>query len=49
MNKSELIEAVTEKLGDRKTATAAVEGVFDVIIRSVTRGEKVTVSGFGVF
>ena len=49
MNKSELIEAVTEKLGDRKTATAAVEGVVDVITRAVAKGEKVGISGFGVF
>ena len=49
MNKSELIEAVTEKLGDRKAATAAVEGVFDVITRAVAKGEKVGISGFGVF
>lgn len=49
MNKSELIEAVTEKLGDRKTASTAVEAVVDAITRAVAKGEKVGISGFGVF
>jgi DNA-binding protein HU-beta len=49
VNKSELIEVLTDKLGDRKTATAAVEGVVDAITRAVAKGEKVGISGFGVF
>ena len=49
MNKSELIEAMTQRLGDRKTATAAVEGVVSVITRAIANGEKVGISGFGVF
>ncbi|MCY7365743.1 MAG: HU family DNA-binding protein [Frankiaceae bacterium] len=49
MNKSELIEAVTERLGDRKSASTAVEAVVDAITRAVAKGEKVGISGFGVF
>lgn len=49
MNKSELIEVVSERLGDRRTASAAVEAVVDAITRSVAKGEKVGISGFGVF
>ncbi len=49
MNKSELIEAVTDRLGDRKTASTAVEAVVDAITRAVAKGEKVGISGFGVF
>ena len=50
MNKAELIERLTERLGtDRKTATAAVEGFVDLVVRSVHKGESVTITGFGVF
>jgi DNA-binding protein HU-beta len=49
VNKSELIEAVTDRLGDRKTASTAVEAVVDAITRAVAKGEKVGISGFGVF
>ena len=49
VNKSELIEAVTERLGDRKSASTAVEAVVDAITRAVAKGEKVGISGFGVF
>ena len=49
MNKSELIEVVTQRLGDRKTASTAVEAVVDAITRAVAKGEKVGITGFGVF
>ena len=50
MNKAELIEVLTDKLGtDRKTATDAVEHVVDTIVRAVNKGESVTITGFGVF
>ena len=49
MNKSELVESIAEKLGDRRTAGAAVEAVLDTIMRSLVAGEKVALSGFGVF
>jgi DNA-binding protein HU-beta len=50
MNKAELIDVLTEKLGsDRRQATAAVEHVVDTIVRAVHRGDSVTITGFGVF
>lgn len=49
MNKAELIDAVAEKVGDKKTATAAVEAVLETVQGAVARGEKVAVTGFGVF
>ncbi|MUM33334.1 HU family DNA-binding protein, partial [Mycolicibacterium sp. CBMA 361] len=50
MNKAELIDALTDKLGtDRRQATAAVEHIVDTIVRAVHKGESVTITGFGVF
>jgi DNA-binding protein HU-beta len=49
VNKSDLIEVVTARLGDRRTASTAVEAVVDAITRAVAKGEKVGISGFGVF
>ncbi len=50
MNKAELIDALTTKLGtDRRQATAAVENIVDTIVRAVHKGESVTITGFGVF
>ncbi len=50
MNKAELIDVLTQKLGsDRRQATAAVEHVVDTIVRTVHKGESVTITGFGVF
>ncbi|MFX1759478.1 HU family DNA-binding protein, partial [Rhodococcus sp. As11] len=50
MNKAELIDVLTEKLGsDRRTATAAVEHMVDAIVRAVHEGKSVTITGFGVF
>jgi len=50
MNKAELIDALTTKMGtDRRQATAAVENVVDTIVRAVHEGDSVTITGFGVF
>ncbi len=49
MNKSDLIDVITARMGDRKTASTAVEAVVDAITRAVAKGEKVGISGFGVF
>src|SRR4030088_2592419 len=50
MNKAELIDVLTEKLGsDRRQATAAVENVVDTIVRAVHKGDSVTITVFGVF
>ncbi len=49
MNKAELIEALVVRLGDRKSATAALDAVLTEIQNAVTKGDKVSITGFGVF
>ena len=49
MNKSQLVNALAERLGDRRTAAAAVEGLLETIVDTVRSGEPVTLTGFGVF
>jgi DNA-binding protein HU-beta len=49
VNKAELIEALTGRLGDRKSATAALDAVLAEIQNAVTKGDKVSITGFGVF
>lgn len=49
MNKAQLVDAVTARIGDRRTAAAAVNGVLDTIVGTVGAGESVAIIGFGVF
>lgn len=49
MNKAELIEAMSGRLGDRKSAATALDAVLSEIQNAVTKGEKVSIAGFGVF
>jgi len=49
VNKAELIEAVAGKVGDRRTAMTAVEAVLSTVQRTLVAGERVALSGFGVF
>ncbi|MER7207330.1 HU family DNA-binding protein [Streptosporangium sp. NPDC000239] len=49
MNKKELVEAIADRVGDRKTATEAVNAVLDTIQRAVASGDKVSITGFGAF
>jgi DNA-binding protein HU-beta len=50
MNKAELIDVLTDKMGsDRRQATAAVENVVGTVVREVHKGDSVTITGFGVF
>jgi DNA-binding protein HU-beta len=50
VNKAELINRVSESVeGGRTAASRAVEAVFDAIQEAVARGEKVAITGFGVF
>lgn len=49
MNKAELVEVLTARLGDRKSAQAALDAVLEEIQRAVSKGDKVSVAGFGVF
>ena len=50
MNKAQLVEALSERLGeDRKRTAATVEALLDTVYRTVQKGEKVALTGFGVF
>ena len=50
MNKTELIAAVAEKAGlTKKDAERALNAAFDAITASLVAGDKVQVSGFGIF
>jgi len=49
MNKRDLIDAVSGQLGDKKTATEAVNAILDTIQHAVAKGDKVAITGFGVF
>ncbi|GAA2603843.1 hypothetical protein GCM10010399_38490 [Dactylosporangium fulvum] len=49
MNKAELIEALSARLGDKKSANAALDAVLAEIQNAVTKGDKVAITGFGVF
>lgn len=49
MNKAQLIDTLSDRLGSRKAATDAVEGVIDTVTRAVASGERVAITGFGVF
>ncbi|OGY57557.1 MAG: DNA-binding protein HU [Candidatus Colwellbacteria bacterium RIFCSPHIGHO2_02_FULL_45_17] len=51
MRKPELVDAVhTAASLDTKTqAEAAVDAVFDAITKTLSKGEEVTITGFGTF
>ena len=50
MNKTELIAAVAAKTGlTKKDAESAIVATFASITDAMTKGEKVQVSGFGIF
>ncbi|HSZ46526.1 MAG TPA: HU family DNA-binding protein [Streptosporangiaceae bacterium] len=49
MNKRDLIDAISNRMGDKKTATEAVNAVLETIQRTVAKGDKVAITGFGVF
>jgi DNA-binding protein HU-beta len=50
VNRAELIDAIRDRLGvEKRTAEHAVDAVLDTIQRAVARGEKVAITGFGVF
>lgn len=50
MNRTELVSAVSEKLGaSKKDADKAVGAIFDVIADTMAKGERVQLVGFGSF
>jgi len=49
VNKAELIDALAARLGDKKTASSALDAVLAEIQTAVTKGDRVAITGFGVF
>ncbi|MEO5876172.1 MAG: HU family DNA-binding protein [Streptosporangiaceae bacterium] len=49
MNKRELVDALSERLGSKKAAAEAVDAILDTIQSTVAKGEKVAITGFGSF
>ena len=50
MNKTELVAAVAEKSGlTKKDAERVVSATFETITAQLMKGEKVPISGFGIF
>ncbi|MEN3266032.1 HU family DNA-binding protein [Pseudonocardia sp.] len=49
MNKTQLIDALAARIGDRRTAASAVDGLLETIIETVRAGDSVSLTGFGVF
>lgn len=50
MNKTELIAVVAEKTGiTKKEAERVVNATVDTVTESLVKGEKVQISGFGIF
>jgi DNA-binding protein HU-beta len=49
VNKAELIDALAVRLGEKKTASAALDAVLAEVQAAVTKGDKVSITGFGVF
>ena len=50
MNKTELIAAVAEKTGlTKKDAERVINATVDTITTSLVSGDKVQISGFGIF
>jgi len=49
MNKSQLVDALADRLGDRKTAATAVDALLQIVVDTVRSGDTVSLAGFGVF
>ncbi len=50
MNKSELIDAVSEATGLKKAeAATSIDAVFGALVEALARGEEIRLAGFGTF
>jgi DNA-binding protein HU-beta len=49
MNKTDMIDQISEVLGDRNQARAAIDSLLAQISGALKKGEPVTLSGFGTF
>jgi DNA-binding protein HU-beta len=49
-NKAQFVELLAQRLdGDKKKAQVALDAVIDTVYQSVSKGERVVLTGFGVF
>jgi DNA-binding protein HU-beta len=49
-NKAQFIEMLADRFdGDKKRAAAALDAVIDTVYAAVARGERVALTGFGIF
>jgi DNA-binding protein HU-beta len=49
-NKAQFVEMLAERLdGDKKRAAAALDAVIDTVYAAIAKGERVAITGFGVF
>ncbi len=49
MTKQDLVEAAAKGCCSKKEANDAVDAVFDAISKSLAKGQKVALTGFGTF
>jgi DNA-binding protein HU-beta len=50
INKSELVDAIATKVDlSKKDVTAVMEGFLDKVTEELRKGNKVTLTGFGIF
>mgnify|MGYP004572334007 CR=1 FL=1 len=50
MNKKQLVESISEQRKmTKKDAEIIVDAVFNTIVRAMSKGDKVLISGFGTF
>ena len=49
MNKSQLVDALADRLGDRRTAATALDALLQIVVDTVRSGDAVSLAGFGVF
>jgi len=49
VNKAQLINTLSDRLGGRRAANEAVESILDTVVRTVSKGERVALTGFGIF
>ncbi len=50
MNRADIVEQLAAQLNiSKKDATTAVDSIFDGIVAATAKGDKVAISGFGIF
>jgi len=49
LSKSDLVEAVSKCCDSKRQADDCVNGILDTITSALSKGDKVTITGFGTF